>query len=91
MTDVNKEVLTRAAGIIEGIYYTASAEQKDAFERVMEMLDGVLEREANVGDNAKNFYKCEDCKNKGGVQCLVCVTAKDQKPSHWEKRIERDD
>ena len=90
MTAENKEILTRAAGIIEGLYFTASEGQKDAFERVMEMLNGVLERETNAGDNAKNFYKCEECKNIGGRVCLLCVTAKDQKPSHWEKRIERD-
>lgn len=63
MTVLDREILTRAAGIIEGAYYTAPEGVKEALERVGEMLDAVLEREANAEDSAKEFYKCENCQD----------------------------
>ena len=86
MTVLNREILTRAAGIIEGVYHTASEGQKDALERVRDMIDGVLEREANAEDSAKEFYKCENCQNIGSEKCRLCITKKGYQPSHWKRR-----
>lgn len=86
MTVLNREILTRAAGIIEGVYHTAPEGMKDALERVSEMLDGVLEYEANAEDSAKEIYKCENCQNIGSEKCRLCITKKGYQPSHWERR-----
>lgn len=86
MTKQDREILARATGIIEGVYHTASEGQKDALERVFAMIDGVLDREANAEDSAKEIYKCENCQNIGSEKCELCITKKGYQPSHWKRR-----